>query len=72
MDNYDLWEDCADALDAFMVVQTQFDLDAAGRPCRMDYAGVRAGLGMAGIVETPALFADLRVCEMAAVKALRG
>lgn len=38
----------------------------------LDYAGVEAGLRGAGVVATPALWADLRVIEAAARNTLNG
>lgn len=38
----------------------------------LDYQGARAGLELAGIAVTPALWGELRVIEAAAVAALNG
>tara|TARA_Y100000815_G_scaffold150439_1_gene136292 strand:- start:57 stop:236 length:180 start_codon:yes stop_codon:yes gene_type:complete len=56
-------------------VATQFHVAAGPMggviPLGLDYAGARAGLELAGIETTPALWADLRVVEAGALEAMR-
>ena len=40
-------------------------------PLGLDYAGARAGLELAEVATTPALWADLRVIESGALEAMR-
>lgn len=70
-----VWPENWPALIAFLTVCTQF----RALPFRegfialgLDYTGARAGLDMAGIEVTPALWADVQQIEAAAVAALNG
>jgi hypothetical protein len=61
------------ALHAFLAVCTQFRTacPADGRILRtgLDYQGVRAGLEIAGVAVTPALWSDLQLIEAGAIAA---
>lgn len=66
-----MWEDNAPALRLFLAASSQWRM--AGhppRPVAMDYAGVEAAARLAGIDVTPPLFADLRIMEAAALRAM--
>ena len=64
------------ALTAFLAVQTQWRVAAAGMggsvSLGLDYSGADAGLRRAGLETTPELWRDLRVIEAAAVAAMNG
>jgi Phage related hypothetical protein (DUF1799) len=65
-----LWADHLDAFTAFLAVCTQWCRitpgDGTVRLGGLDYAGVRAGLDMAGIVMTPEAWAQLQAIERGA------
>ena len=73
-----VWPENVPALNAFLAVDSQWRVVPIGgglAPTRplflgLDYAAVRVGLEAAGITITPALWADLRVLEDEARKAL--
>lgn len=66
-----VWAENADAVIAFLKVQTQWRVCALvnGKVIRtgLDYQGVQAGLQAAGIQLTPALWADFQMIEMGAM-----
>lgn len=71
----DVWPENVPALEAFLAVATQWRIAPTGAgfaPVGLDYVAVRVGLRAAGIRVTPALWADLRVLEIAARDALLG
>ena len=55
----EVWSVNAPALRAFRAVDTQWRGGGMGPPLGLDYSGVRAGLELAGIEMTPALWAAL-------------
>lgn len=63
------------ALNAFLAVSTQWRVTGPGdgtlRRTGLDYQGVRAGLEMAGVAMTPALWSDLQLIEAGALQADR-
>lgn len=73
---FGVWRQNWDALQAFLAVASQW------RTCAMatgqvywqglDYAAARAGLDLAGIEPTPAIWDDVRVMEREARDALNG
>lgn len=69
-----VWPENAPAVDAFLAVSTQWRMVAsAGGPLvygGLDYTGVRAGLDLAGITPSPALWADVQLIEAGALGAL--
>ncbi|MDK3072771.1 DUF1799 domain-containing protein [Sedimentitalea sp. JM2-8] len=71
-----LWADHLPVFQAFAAVTSQWNVVAppAGgmRAVGLDYAGVRAGLEMAGIVLSPDQWADLRLIEAGARDAMNG
>lgn len=73
---FPVWPENMGIVDAFMAVTSQFrpiSLAQAGLHwLGMNYAGVKAGLDMAGIVLTPAEWAGLQIMERAATSALNG
>ncbi len=66
-----VWRENEPAVRSFLAVASQWRVSGFGRVTGLDYAGVRAGLAMAGIASSPELFAALRVMEAEAIKALR-
>lgn len=62
--------ECWQAVEAFLLCQTQWRLAGMGSPIGLDYAGVQAALHLNGVAATTELFQDLRVMEHAAVEAL--
>jgi Phage related hypothetical protein (DUF1799) len=60
------------ALEAFLAVASQWRIGPQGRALGLDYAGAQAGLALAGITVTPALWADLREIERGARMGLNG
>ncbi len=64
---FEVWEENWPALQAFLAVQTQWLRGMSG-PTGLNYAGVRAGLDMAGIEVTRELFDQLRTMEAAALE----
>lgn len=71
-----IWAENVPALAAFLSIGSQMRWIAPGlgaaRAIGLDYQGARAGLDLAGVAVTPALWADIRVIEGAAVAALNG
>lgn len=70
-----IWVAHLPAINALLAVSNQWRWATFGRGARvtgLDYAGVRAGLKMAGIKLTPDQWADFRVIERAAKAALNG
>lgn len=68
-----MWPENAPAVEAFLAAATQWRVVAGPERLRvvgLDYAGARAGWDLAGIAMTPALFADVRIMEAAAIAAL--
>ncbi|MBW6506165.1 MAG: DUF1799 domain-containing protein [Rhodobacteraceae bacterium] len=68
-----MWAENLAAFEAFLAVATQWrvvghmnGMTATG----LDYAGARAGLDLAGIAVTPALWADLQSIEHGAIAAM--
>jgi hypothetical protein len=61
------------ALEAFLTVATQWRHvcpgDGTVRRAGLDYAGVRAGLDLAGIAMTPVLWSQVYLIEMGALAA---
>lgn len=71
--DHGVWPENAPAVEAFLAVATQWRVVAGPERLRvvgLDYAGARAGWDLAGIAMTPALFADVRIMEAAAIAAL--
>ncbi|WPY96102.1 DUF1799 domain-containing protein [Limimaricola variabilis] len=69
-----VWPQNAAALTAFLRIATQWRVAAtlsAVVRTGLDYAGARAGLDLAGIEMTPALWADVQVIEAGAITAMR-
>ena len=71
-----VWPQNVEAVGAFLWIDTQWRAAPTGSGgflyLGLDYASVRAGLEMAGISTTPALWADLLTMEGAALEALNG
>jgi hypothetical protein len=71
-----VWEDHVPALEAFLSVSTQWQLTglADGKifAAGLDYGGVKKGLKMAGIKMTRRLWAELRMIEFGARRAMNG
>lgn len=70
-----LWVAHLPPLNAFLAVSNQWRWATMGKGARvtgLDYAGVQAGLELAGITPTPDQWADFRVIERAAKAALNG
>lgn len=68
-----VWPENVATVTAFLAVDTQWRVIGGFGPAVVmgfDYAGVRAGLAMARIRLTPALWADLQLMERAARAAL--
>jgi hypothetical protein len=63
---FDLWRECAPALDLFLAVETQFRYDE-GLPTGLDYASVRSSPAFRAIArsERESIFADVCVIERA-------
>jgi hypothetical protein len=68
-EGFQVWPENWPALQAFLAVQTQWAIGMNG-PTGLDYTRVRAGLELAGVETTPALFQKLRILESAALAAL--
>lgn len=68
-----IWADNVAALQAFLHVAGQWRIVAPGdgsvRRAGLDYAGVQAGLVLAGVAMTPELWAEVRLIEAGAVEA---
>lgn len=79
-DEFEVWDENWEAVNAFLFVSTQWRTTAIGggmEPGRiywsgLDYAGVAAGLTGAGFASTPELWSALRVMEAAARNVLNG
>lgn len=73
-DDGGVWCDNQRAVEAFLAVTTQWHMigTADGRlvATGLDYAGVRAGLDLAGIEVTPDLWPEIRVIEAGAMEAM--
>ena len=71
-DEEGLWECHATALHAFVAVDGQWRVVHGERPLivGLDYTAVKAGLELAGMVLTPAEWADVQVIEKGALEAL--
>lgn len=71
-----VWPDHAAAVEAFLAVETQWRWVGGGMGGLMaiglDYAGVQAGLALAGVEMTPDLWAQVRLIEAGAAAALNG
>lgn len=71
-----VWAENAAAVDAFLSVQTQWRRfampDGTTRVQGLDYAGCEAGLRVAGIEMTPALWDAVQVIEQGAKAQLNG
>jgi hypothetical protein len=69
-----VWESNVDAVSAFLTIDSQFRFTGVGMgglvANGLDYAGSRAGLDMAGIAITPALWGAVQLIEAGAVAAL--
>lgn len=66
-----MWRDNAAAIELFVTASTQWRL--AGwppRPVGLDYPAVETAARLAGLAVTPALFADLRLMEAEALRAI--
>lgn len=63
-----------DAVYAFLSIDSQFRMTGLGMGgllvSGLDYAGARAGLALAGLDVTPALWGDIQMIEAGAVAAL--
>ena len=61
------------ALHAFLAIATQWRVVGPGdgtlRLTGLDYAGVRVGLDLAGVVVTPAPWSDIQLIEAGAIAA---
>lgn len=66
-DEEGLWEMHADALNAFLAISTQWRV--SDRAIGLDYAGVRAGLRMAGLKVSPEVWMEVQVIESGAIAA---
>lgn len=70
-----VWRRNAPAVAAFLSITTQWRVSAGMKGLfylGLDYDGARAGLELAGMEVTPALWADVRLMERAARDALNG
>jgi hypothetical protein len=69
-----IWAEHMTAVSAFMRIKTQWVVVGAGMDGKitigLNYAGAKAGLELAGIEVTPALWDDILVIEAGAVDAL--
>lgn len=72
-----MWSIHVPVVEAFLAISSQWRTGLAAFEGAVqtiwigfDYAGVRAGLELAGVELTPALWLKLRIMEAAAVKAL--
>lgn len=75
-ETFEVWPENRLPVEAFLAVSTQWR--AVGRPDGgvywqgLDYSGVAAGLKGAGVSDTPAIWADIRIMEAAARNTLNG
>ncbi|TMV09817.1 hypothetical protein FGK63_01740 [Ruegeria sediminis] len=71
-----IWAWLVPALRAFLAIDTQWRMAPLGmggmRALGLDYAAARAGLDLAGIEMTPALWADVRLIEAGARAEMNG
>jgi hypothetical protein len=68
-----VWESNVDAVMAFLSISTQWRVVAGATGLiytGLDYAGVRDGLSLAGIVVTPDLWAGVQTIERGALSAM--
>jgi hypothetical protein len=69
-----IWDINVDAVNAFLTIDSQFRFTGMGMGGVMvtglDYAGARAGLDLAGIEVSPALWGDIQMIEAGVVGAL--
>ncbi len=70
-----VWPEHAATVEAFLAIAGQWRMVAGMGgmlALGLDYAGAQAGLELAGIEATPALWADIRVIEAGAKAAMNG
>lgn len=71
---FEIWEENAPALEAFLEIDTQWCAVSRGNGglqwIGLDYGRVRDGLALAGIEITPQTWADLRLIEAGATEEL--
>jgi len=68
-----VWQEHMGAVQAFLAVSTQWRCACPGdgsiRRTGLDYAAARAGLRLAGVKVTPALWSDIQLIEAGAIAA---
>lgn len=69
-DEFEVWPENVEPLQIFMRLQTQWRVGPMGHPIGLDYAGVRAALGMMRVRPEPRLFDDLQLMEREALRIL--
>lgn len=69
-DPIEVWPDCWDSVDAFFAMSTQWRVGPSGA-VGLDYNVLPWVLQQIGLDDVPAVFADLRIMELAALNEMR-